>query len=421
MKKKLSLKLSIALSFLFLGILIVIAYSAISRHFFMLGMDNIMSANMADVAKSYIEHPTKRCHLNGFHISHDWQGQPENIQNIFTEPKQYNELHKYADSSFRSKPENIYFAIKLEVNGELLYISKRSNIDNAPQLIHDNIKQSRKQILIISISIIVGLILVTLFMMRRVSQPVSQLADWTNSLNIQTLNDTPPDFHYPELNAMAELIKNSLSSAQKSLEHEEQFLNFASHELRTPISTIRNNIELLLKMKKLTAQDINDSKFDQVIGRIDRASLTMKNLSETLLWLSRDNNDDLLYSSVSLNNAIKQIVQESRYLLEGKVINLSVSTEEGMMVQLPEQAMRIVIANLIRNAFQHTQKGNINITQLGRAVTIINDYEHFEGTVISNETGFGLGLQLSMQLSEKLGWSYQASHNQQQYTVILTF
>ena len=116
MKKKLSLKLSVALSFLFLGILIVIAYSAISRHFFMLGMDNIMSANMADVAKNYIEHPTKRCELSGFNISHGWPDQPENIQSIFTEPQQYNELHKYADSTFRSKPENIYFAIKLEMN-----------------------------------------------------------------------------------------------------------------------------------------------------------------------------------------------------------------------------------------------------------------------------------------------------------------
>ncbi len=424
MKKQLSLKLSVALAFLFLGIVIVLAYSAISRHFFILGMDNIVSANMDQAAKSYIDTlPTEtRQHRNefsGYIMSHDWSQQPSLIQQSFSEPKQENQLYKYIIAPWFSRPEKIYFLISLNINGEHLYISKISTVDEVSGLIHANIKQSKKLLFIISSGIILALALVTWLMLRRISQPVSQLAQWTHSLNSKTLNDLPPDFYYPELNEMASLIRTSLSSAQQSLEREERFLSFASHELRTPISVVRNNIELLAKLKQSSTIS-PEPKFDQIIDRIDRASLTMKNLSETLLWLSRDDNDDLSRQSLALNEITEQLVDESRYLLTDKMISVSVSTKLDSFIVQPEHPVRIVLGNLIRNAFQHTQQGEISIIQTDNTITIIN--EHDEGDDYrSNELGFGLGLQLISQLTEKLGWGYSITNDQQQYQVVISF
>ncbi|MEB3733551.1 histidine kinase dimerization/phospho-acceptor domain-containing protein [Halopseudomonas pachastrellae] len=59
---------------------------------------------------------------------------------------------------------------------------------------------------------------------------------------------------------------------------------FTSHELRTPISVIRANVELL---ERLRAQSrIDPAMEQQALDRIDRASLTMQHLTETLLWLA---------------------------------------------------------------------------------------------------------------------------------------
>jgi signal transduction histidine kinase len=424
MKKQLSLKLSVALAFLFLGIVIVLAYSAISRHFFILGMDNIVSANMEQAAKSYIDtQPTeKRQHNNefgGYDISHDWSQQPTIIQQKFNEPKQANQLYKFIEAPWFSSPDVIHFLISLNINGEDLYISKTVLTAESSKLIGANIKQSKELLFIISSGIIFALALIIWLMLRRVSQPVSQLADWTHSLNSKTLNDAPPDFYYPELNEMASLIRTSLSSAQQSLEREERFLGFASHELRTPISVVRNNIELLAKLKQSSTIEV-DPKFDHIIDRIDRASLTMKNLSETLLWLSRDNHDDLSLQSISLDQITEQLVDESRYLLTDKMISVSVAKQLNSIIVQPEHPVRIVLGNLIRNAFQHTQQGEITIIQIDNTITIIN--QHDDGDDYrSNELGFGLGLQLTSQLTEKLGWGYSISNDQKQYKVVISF
>lgn len=425
MKKQLSLKLSVALAFLFLGIVIVLAYSAISRHFFILGMDNIVSANMEQAAKSYIEtvSPNDRKYsteFSGYIISHDWQEQPTIIQNTFSEPKQQNQLHKHMEAPWFSRPDVMYFLIALNINSEHLYISKTATAAEASGLIGANIKQSKKLLLILSSGIIIALTLVIWLMFRRVSQPVSELARWTHSLNTKTLKEAPPDFYYPELNEMASLIRNSLTSAQQSLEREERFLSYASHELRTPISVVRNNIELLAKLKQ-TSKIPAEPKFDKLIDRIDRASLTMKNLSETLLWLSRDNHDELSRQSLVLNEITEQLVAESRYLVRDKKVTITMSSEQNSIIVQPEHPVRIVLGNLIRNACQHTQDGEIVIIQKNNGVTIINQYDHVGEQLYPNELGFGLGLQLTNQLTEKLGWQYSISNDHSQYQVTVLF
>lgn len=133
---------------------------------------------------------------------------------------------------------------------------------------------------------------------------------------------------------MASLIRNSLSSAQQSLEREERFLSYASHELRTPISIVRNNIELLAKLKQ-KSKIPEEPKFDHIIDRIDRASLTLKNLSETLLWLSRDHHEDLSQQPLALNKITEQLVEESRYLLTDKIISIEVTTQQHSIIIQP--------------------------------------------------------------------------------------
>jgi signal transduction histidine kinase len=423
MKKPISLKLTISLTTLLLGIVIVFAYSAISRHFFFLGMDNIVSANMEQAAKNYLvlvseEKQSVLQHFDGYDISHDWFQQPDTIKNRFDEPDDINQLEKFIVGPLFSRPDIIYFVIKLEVEHTPLFISKTSHAANSSRLIGENIKESRHLLIIISTLVTISLALSIWLINRRISQPISQLGKWTHSLNSKSLSTPPPDFYYPELNEMANLIRNSLSSVQESIEREERFLGFASHELRTPISVIRNNVELIGKLKQ-SAQGLQQDKLERIIERIDRASLTMKNLSETLLWLSRDKEEELSVSTLSLDMVIQDLVKESSYLLKGKDIELTVRLDPNTKIYQPEHPVRIVIGNLIRNAFQHTQAGQVSIVQEGSQITIINATSAVPKDEKIQDLGFGLGLQLTKQLTEKLGWAYQTEELETTYTAVL--
>ncbi len=102
---------------------------------------------------------------------------------------------------------------------------------------------------------------------------------------------------------------------QQSLDREQEFLSYASHELRTPIAVTRTNSELLSKM-----MTVNNSpeKQIEVVERIKRASITMTDLTETLLWLNRSEGKSLVTENVQLGELTEQLVHDLDYLLEGK-------------------------------------------------------------------------------------------------------
>jgi signal transduction histidine kinase len=187
---------------------------------------------------------------------------------------------------------------------------------------------------------------------------------------------------------------------QESLEREHSFLRHASHELRTPIAIVRNNVELLQKLEKKPEQS---AQRQQVVDRIDRAGHTMQHLTETLLWLSRNDVDSLQTRQLELDSLLQELVSEMKYLLSKKNVELVLKTNH-YVISLPEIPARIVLGNLIRNAFQHSWEGCITIYQRGSRVLISNPQSP-DGSGMS-DLGFGLGLQLTAQLSAKLGWIY---------------
>lgn len=420
---KVSLKRLITVSFLLFGGTIVLGYSLLSAHFFIRGMDNIVAGGMENAALTYLANhkylaENKLIHFRGNQLSRQWAIQSADVRQVFAEAPQHSgALIKRDDSHWLSRPEKIYFALKVDLENESVYISRTLSRENVSSLMARNMADSMRLLLAVSALIAVTLILITWLLMRSISTPAARLNNWTQSLTPENLSQPAPDFLYPELNQMAQLIQKSLSSVQRSLDREHRFLRYTSHELRTPISVIRNNIELQYKVLQQTATHLNPMQRD-ITERIDRASLTMQHLTETLLWLSRENEEKLPESTVDLAQLLRSITEEMHYLLRDKAVKLIIDTQPYQL-SINAVATRIVLGNLIRNAFQHTWEGQITIRQQGSQISIINrQYESSTGAA-PTELGFGLGLQLTAQLCDKLGWHYQNLANENGHEVTL--
>ena len=403
-----------------MGILLVLGYSMLAKHYFILGMDNILTSNMEKAAKQYLEEDktNEAKILNGFLVSLDWQNQSTEIKNTFANaPEISGKLEKQIEhDEMEGPPKNLNFVMRYDYQGDTLYISQKVSREMISELVDNNVRKSRKTLLMVSSLSMLAITLVIALLFWRISRPVIALRNWTRSLELEQLNKTAPDFSYPELNEMAELIRTSLSSVHESLEREQQFLRHTSHELRTPLSVIRNNIELLRRIQESDEQNI-ESKQNDVIERIDRTSLTMQHLTETLLWLSKESTESLSRKEIKLDQLIIGLTEELRYLLNDKNVDVEVDTKE-YEINLPEVAAKIVLSNLIRNAFQHTWEGKILIKQHQNTVEIINEQKNNnEG---NDDLGFGLGLKLTQQLSEKLAWDYENTTTPDQHKVIIT-
>ncbi len=408
LKRQISLKLYVTLVFLLLMAILVTGYSLLSARFFVLGMDSVTSGTMLEVLKSYVQTlpESKRHQLNsfsGYQIAMQWDQLPEDIRNTFTPPELDNTLLKSRPPKHSDHQRHVYFVMRSAVGNQKYFICRTMTHADANPLIGKQAHQSMDFLIILSLSIAALFIILLWLLLKQVSHPVGKLGNWARQLNETNLNEPTPDFSYPELNELATLIQNSLSSVHESLEREQKFLRHSSHELRTPIAVIRNNIELLYKIQK-KREDTPDPRQVQVVERIDRASLTMKHLTETLLWLSRDSLDQLPCQRVDLDLLIEEIVDELRYLLKDKPVGLRVETTPTI-IHASQIPLRIVLSNLIRNAFQHCIAGDIVIKQRLSHVTITNPITN--NSSANQDLGFGLGLQLTQQLTAKMAWPYQ--------------
>ena len=418
MKKPIiTLKWFVIISFLMMAAVLIIGYSVLSVKFFFKGMDNIIAGNMVHVLESYIkttpeDQRNRLAQFSGFMITKQWEQMPENIKDFMACPQTTGKLLVRKEEPWFGRPKRVVFAMSLQLGKEIYYVVLLPSPHKASPLIGDRGKENMRLLLGISLLTAFGIAVLIQLLLKRVERPVKFLGQWARGLDADQLKAPAPDFIYPELNELARLIQKSLSSVQESLDREHTFLRHASHELRTPISVIRNNVELLKKLDEQAREriDANPDKMarhtrqkNKIIDRIDRASLTMKYLTQTLLWLGQDEQIQLPVSAIDLEHFVRELVEEADYLVRNKDVEVILETAPAVLT-LAQVPARIVTGNLIRNAFQHTWSGQIRIFQNETGVQIINDIIG-EGDT-AGDLGFGLGLQLTRQLCDRLGWSY---------------
>lgn len=106
------------------------------------------------------------------------------------------------------------------------------------------------------------------------------------------------------------------------------------------------------------------------------------------------------------------------------LINIDV---ENIIINIEATACHIVLTNLIRNAYQHTESGVVEITLQGSNVTIVNSNQHKKVVGVNKQSneqaamGYGLGLQLSEKIIKRHGWSYKIHDEPGRYEVMVGF
>ena len=411
-------------SFLALGLILIAAYLLVSKEHFIRGLDAAMASNMEKTARTFSEvigagERQQAREFSGFDVATQWSNLPAYARSAFPNgPGESANLQKKADRTLFSRPGSIIFAMRYDTANGPLYLSQKLTSPEASTVLPQAARQNRMFTLTVSVLVIGFISIVGWLLLRHVSRPMAKLRAWTHSLDNEKLSHPVPDFSYLELNEMAELIRNSLSSVQQAVDREQRFLRHASHELRTPISIIRSNIEL---QRKLAQKRERLADEQSIIDRIDRASLTMKHLTETLLWLNYEPDMPLQSQTVNLPELIRELAAEMTYLLAGKPVTTEISTLPYNCT-VPLVPARIILGNLIRNAYQHCWEGTVIVEQRENRITITNPAEsdaQNASTKPSESTGYGLGLELTTTLSQRIGWHYTASRQGNVHHVIV--
>lgn len=237
------------------------------------------------------------------------------------------------------------------------------------------------------------------WVLRRIGNAMGRLSQWAHTLTSAAPESTRPEFGFQELNDVAEQLRAAFAVKTAALAREQSFLRNASHELRTPIAIVQGNAALIERRVR-----DGDGNREAVI-RISRAVDSMQRLTETLLWLSREEAGNPPSVPVSVDAMVTELLDENAYLLGDKPVEVAFEPK-GIEIAVPETACRIVLGNLIRNAFQYSDGGVIAVEVRPDGFLIRNETRSGVGPRSDgeNESGYGLGLALVQKVAERMGW-----------------
>lgn len=136
------------------------------------------------------------------------------------------------------------------------------------------------------------------------------------------------------------------------------FIANVSHELKTPISIIKNNADFMQSDK------ISDEERKEYAKIISDSSKNLSNLITNILRLNKLENQKIFLNSkkFNLSEQLIQCMLKFESIWEEKDIDIQVDIDENMMIYGDEELLDIVWNNLLSNAFKFTEaKGTVAI------------------------------------------------------------
>jgi two-component system OmpR family sensor kinase len=173
------------------------------------------------------------------------------------------------------------------------------------------------------------------------------------------------------LNAMLGQIESAFVQKQASENRLRQFLADASHELKTPLTSIRGYAELFRRGAKDRPEDLS-----KVMFRIEEEGKRMGVLVDELLLLARlDQGRPLEHKAVNMAALVREATEGARVVEPGRPLELV--SPASVVVSGDAVRLRQVVDNLLSNVRTHTPPGTTAKVTLsaanGQAILEVED------------------------------------------------
>lgn len=402
----------------------VVLLSLFSFHAIETTTKNLLSLEAESIVRSALKHPDQPLPSSDTEAAYrGWSDIPLVVRRLFVEgsaelaPTINDEILEAYRTHENGEREYFYLTYHYDKSfGDLYLLSRHDAIEIdaiGVRLFTATVIQS----LWSTMSIFMFLFFLIWWLIRRTSEPLDLLSRWAEQLNRNPELPLKADFPIQELNQLAAQLRDGVDKVERYNRREQEFLRYASHELRTPLGIIQASLDTLALQDNIQQQS---EKRQRPVIRALRASETVRLLSSALLWLSRDSDRPIEKTDiVPASEFLSALVDEQRYLLSMDNITVNTYVEvESLLIE--KDLLIIVVTNLIRNAFQYSREGDIDIRLSGHGFSITNNtfLKSGGGVPIVNidaDPGqgkdelihsFGIGLPLVKRICQKISWSF---------------
>lgn len=183
---------------------------------------------------------------------------------------------------------------------------------------------------------------------------------------------------YTETEKIAAAYNDMLDKMKKLDESRQEFVSNVSHELKTPITSIKVLADSLM-MQADVPNEIYKEFFGDIVMEIDRENEIITDLL-TLVRLDKKNNS-LNITNVNINELVELILKRLRPIAAKNNIELVLESFRPILAEIDEMKITSAITNLVENAIKY------NVMDGWVRVTLNADHKYFYVKVADSGIG----------------------------------
>lgn len=286
-------------------------------------------------------------------------------------------------------------------------------------------RQTEWSIAVILLIAVAAVTVVSFALASQITTPINELARAMREIGSEGLHRRLRwKGRRDEVGRLAESFDDLLARLEEAFARERQFISDASHELKTPLTSINANAQMLARWGDRDEQIRKDS-----LQTIIAESASLANMVNGMLTLAKaDSGDAIPKEPLSLGALAREAVSATAQRAADKGLELRLDAGgEAPIVEGDAALLRQMITNLIDNAIKFTERGGVTVRVRaadGEAIADVQDtgpgidaeelpliFDRFYRTDKSRTrqvTGTGLGLAIVRSIARVHGGRVEA-------------
>ena len=191
-----------------------------------------------------------------------------------------------------------------------------------------------------------------LFGLRRGLRPLDRAANDVAARSARSLQPIPVGAVPREIKPLVASINDLLGRLAVSFSAQRRFLADAAHELRTPVTALRLQLQLLRRSG-------DEASRERALHELERGIARSQRLIEQLLAVARSEPDGegRRQENVDLGELVRSVVADFSARAEQCGIDLGARANAKVVVQADPDQLLVLLNNLVENALRYTPRG----------------------------------------------------------------
>jgi heavy metal sensor kinase len=193
------------------------------------------------------------------------------------------------------------------------------------------------------------------FLANKALSPVHQITQTARRITSKNLNQRiKPLKVKDEISSLIETFNEMISRLDASFGQIKQFGTDASHELKTPLTILKGEVEVALRKER------SPQEYEQILKSNLEEVNRMSQIVDDLLFLAKADIGEVRLNKeeIQLSEILKEVAEQMRFLSHSKNIRIETSSLD-QDVRISGDALRIreLFINLIENGIKYTEWG----------------------------------------------------------------